>query len=124
MLLKHNAHYQLPCLVKISKRSSTSIECLDFCKHSIIFPEIEIARVLKRLKEPSVLLEDERCSTLEKTCDILEAKRNLVEKETYCLKLATHVMIRNKINKSIKITGEPWTHHRSCARTMILKNKN
>ena len=124
VFLKDNAHYQSPYLVEISKRASTSIEDLDFCKDSIIFPKIEMIRILKMLKEPSVFLEDDRCSMLEKLCDILTTQRDLVEKETYYLQLAVHMMITNKINKSIKITGKPWTRHDSCVRTMILKSIN
>ena len=105
----------------MSKRASASIEDLDFCKDSIIFLKIEMARILKILKEPSVCLEDDRCSMLEELCDMLTTQRDLIEKETYYLQLAVQIMIRNKINKSIKIAGKPWTHHDSCVRTMILK---
>ena len=44
----------------------------------------------------------------------------LVEKETYYLQLAVHIMIRNKINNSMKIASKPWARHDSCVRTMIL----
>ena len=33
-------------------------------------------------------------------------------------------MIRNKIIKSIKIAGKPWTCHDDFVRTMMLKNIN
>ena len=90
--------------MEISKRASTSIGGLDFCTDRIIFPKIEMIRILKMLREPSVFLEDDRCSMLEKLCDILTTQRDLVEKETYYSQLATRMIIRNKTNKSIKIS--------------------
>ena len=83
-----------------------------------------MTRMLKMLKELSIFLKDDRRSALEKLCVMLATQRDLVEKETYCLQLAAHMMIRNKTNKSIKISGKPWIRHDSCVRTMILKNTN
>ena len=54
MILKDKLHCKYPCLVEISERASTSIEDLDFCKDSITFPKIEMTRLLKTLKEPSI----------------------------------------------------------------------
>ena len=124
VFLRDNAHNQSPYLFETSKRARASIEYLDFCKDSIIFPKIETTQVLKTLKEISFFVEDGTCSMLEKSCGILATQRDLVEKETCCSKLSAHMMIRCKINKSIKIVGKPSTCHDSCARSMILKNTN
>ena len=55
---------------------------------------------------------------------MLAPQRNLVEKETYYSQLAACIMIRNKISKSIKIVGEPWTRHDRRVRNIIIKNTN
>ena len=55
---------------------------------------------------------------------MLTIQKDLVEKQTYYLQLSVHMMIRNRINNSIKIVGKPWNRHDSFVRTMILNKIN
>ena len=97
MILKDKLHCKQPHLVETSEIASTSIEDLDFCKDSIVFPKVEMTRLLKTLKEPSGLLKDDRRSMLEKLCDILLPQSNAIEEDTCCSQLATHAMMpKNK----------------------------
>ena len=105
----------LPSLIELSARASTRLDDLYFCLERVVHPRLQMHALLKMLKFPCMLNDNERGNVLMKLIEVTKEHKDIMFTEEDYFKLVINVIMETKVKSKINNNAgnKAWTRQDS-----------